>query len=232
VPGRRAPPTRVGTAEFKCDCADYSGVAVSFDLFGTLVSVTRPADPAAAVARELRERGVPVPTDWTEVYGTQHVDAQSGAEVPLPAHVDAALASRGVDADSGTVRRAVVTAFDPAVTTREGAAVAVAAAADRGPVGLLSNCSVPGLAGRALDHADLPRDAFDAVVTSAACGWRKPDVRAFGAVADALGVDRGDLVHVGDDGDTDGGVVDAGGRFVPVGEVPLSTLPVHLEGSA
>ena len=35
-------------------------MAVSFDLFGTLVEADRPADPAAAVAAELRDRGADV----------------------------------------------------------------------------------------------------------------------------------------------------------------------------
>ena len=102
-------------------------MAVSFDLFGTLVEVTRPSDPAAAVADELRERGVAVPPDFGDAYREMHVDAPDGAEVPLPAHVSAALASRGVDAPNNAARRAVVAAFDPEVDRRSGALDAIAA---------------------------------------------------------------------------------------------------------
>jgi FMN phosphatase YigB (HAD superfamily) len=216
---------------FKWTCALSPDVALSFDLFGTLVTVPRPADPGAAVARELRERGVAVPDDWATAYGEQHVDAPAGGEVPLPAHVAAALDSRGSSAERNAVRRAVVAAFDPDVETRDGAAAAIEAAAVRGPVGVLSNCSVPELPRRALVRADVPRDTIDAVVTSAGCGWRKPDPRAFETLADRLGVEPTALVHVGDDPRTDGGVTDVGGRFVSVETVSLRDFPAHLEGS-
>jgi FMN phosphatase YigB (HAD superfamily) len=204
-------------------------VAVSFDLFGTLVAIDPPTDPAGAVAAELRDRGVTVPGDWQSAYLDSHVDAPPGAEVPLPAHVAAALRSRGVETTENAARRAVVAAFDPAVRTREGAPAAVAAAREAGPVGVLSNCAVPELVGRALTRSALDRSAFDAVVSSLACGWRKPDRRAFEAVAGGLGVDVPDLVHVGDTPGTDGGVAEAGGRFVDVAEVPLPEFPAWLD---
>jgi len=203
-------------------------VAVSFDLFGTLVRADRPADPGRAVAAALRERGVAVPADWDEAFREPHIDAPAGAEVPLPAHVAAALASRGVEAPDNAARRAVVAAFDPDVERCEGAAAAVAAARERGPVGVCSNTSAPELARRTLIRADLA-DAFDAVVTSVGCGWRKPDERAFAALARRLDVATADLVHVGDDPGTDGGIEAAGGRFVDVAETPLPALPAWLD---
>ena len=208
-------------------------MATTFDLFGTLVAVTRPSDPAAAVADQLRARDVPVPHDWDDAYREVHVDAPEGAEVPLPAHVAAALRSRGVDplgpGGDNVVRRAVVAAFDPEVRMREGAAEAVRAAGERGPVGVLSNCSVPELVPRTLVRSDLSRDAFDAVVTSAGCGWRKPHPDAFETAARRLDVDAAELVHVGDDPRTDGGVTDVGGRFVDVNETPPPELARRLE---
>ncbi|WP_435335008.1 HAD family hydrolase [Haloarchaeobius sp. TZWWS8] len=200
-------------------------MAVSFDLFGTLVVVDRPADPAAAVGEALRERGVAVPADWADAYREVHIDAPSGAEVPLPAHVATALRSRGVDAPGNAPRRAVVSAFDPDVSTRPGAAEAVRAAAEAGPVALCSNCAVPELVGRTLVRSDLGRDDFDAVVSSVGCGWRKPHAKMFETVAGRLDVDPADLVHVGDDPETDGGVEAVGGRFVDVSETALTDLP-------
>mgnify|MGYP002762874349 FL=1 len=202
---------------------------VTFDLFGTLVDAARPADPAAAVARELRERGVSVPDDWAEAYAEPHVDAPEGAEVPLHAHVARALDSRGVSAPDNAARRAVTAAFEPDVTAGEGARAAVERARERGPVGLLSNCSVPELARRSLLSADLrwlndDRDPlFDVVVTSLSCGWRKPDRRAFEAVARQLDCEVRELTHVGDS-DADAGIEAAGGRFVDVRERPLEAL--------
>jgi FMN phosphatase YigB (HAD superfamily) len=203
-------------------------VAVSFDLFGTLVDVDRPADPAAAVADELRARDVTVPDDWGDAYREPHLDPPDGAEIPLPAHVAAALSSRGITGAGNAVRRAVVAAFDPTVRTREGAVDAVAAAAERGPVGICSNCSVPELVPRALLRSEIDRDAFDAIVTSADCGWRKPDARIFENVATALDTDLADLVHVGDDPRTDGGADDAGARAVLLEDVSLADVPAWL----
>ncbi|WP_255151891.1 HAD family hydrolase [Halorarius halobius] len=199
---------------------------VSFDLFGTLVAVERLDDPASAVARELRARDVAVPDDWDDAYTESHVDAPEGAEVPLPAHVARALASRGVDAPGNAPRRAVVSAFDPAVEVRDGAHDAVAAAHEHGPVAVCSNVSVPELARRVLVRADL-RGEFDAVVTSIGCGWRKPDARTFEAVARQLDCEAADLVHVGDDPATDGGIERAGGTFLDVRDVPLAELPAR-----
>ena len=205
-------------------------MAVSFDLFGTLVDADRPDDPAEAVGTELRERGVAVPDDWGDAYREVHVDAPEEAEVPLPARVSAALASRGVEAPGNAARRAVVSAFDPEVETRNGAVEAVRAASERGPVAILSNCSVPELVRRTLIRSALDREAFDAIVTSVACGWRKPDARAFENVADRLGVPVSELTHVGDEPETDGGIADAGGTPVLLSDVPLTEFPDWLEG--
>lgn len=198
-------------------------MAVSFDLFGTLVDVETPDDPAAAVAEELRARDVAVPADFEDAYREVHIDAPEGAEVPLPAHVGAALSSRGVQAPNNAARSAVVSAFDPSVTRREGVDAAIDAAADRGPIALCSNCSVPELVGRTLVRAGL-HDTFDTAVTSVGLGWRKPDDRVFESVAAGLDVDPTALVHIGDDPDTDGGVESVGGRFLDVSRTPLSAI--------
>ena len=127
------------------------------------------------------------------------------------------------------IRRAVTAAFDPDIQTREGAIEAVEVAANRWPVGILSNCSVPELAQRTLSRSEFNRELFNAVVTSVGCGWRKPDPRAFDAVADQLGVSRSELVHIGDDPRTDGGAADVGVTAILIDDVPLRELPTHLE---
>ncbi|WP_136603022.1 HAD family hydrolase [Salinigranum halophilum] len=203
-------------------------MAVSFDLFGTLVDVDVPSDPAAVVADELRARDVSVPDDFAAAYREPHIDAPEGAEVPLPAHVSAALQSRGVSVTQNAARRAVIAAFDPTVRTREGAVEAVEAARDRGPVGVLSNCSVPELVGRTFVRSAFDYREFDSVVTSVGCGWRKPAPQAFEVVADGLGVAVEALVHVGDSSATDGGVEPLGGTFVDVTDVSLAEFPTWL----
>lgn len=119
-------------------------------------------------------------------------------------------------------RSRAVAAFDPEVAVRPGARDAVAAASEHGAVGVCSNCAVPGLVRTTLVRADL-RDAFDAIVASVACGWRKPDARVFERTADALDCEPADLVHVGDSG-ADAAIEALGGTFVDVRETPPGEL--------
>lgn len=202
-------------------------MAVSFDLFGTLVRAAKPADPARAIATELESRGVDVPEGWEEDYGTPRIDAPAGAEVPLPAHVARALASRGVEVPENAARRAVIAAFDPDVETRTGAHEAIEAAREHGSVGVLSNCSVPELVSRTLIRATFPRE-FDGVVTSVGCGWRKPHPKAFEAIASELDVGVEELTHVGDSPDADGGIEACGGRSILLDDVSLPEVPDRL----
>lgn len=207
-------------------------MGVSFDLFGTLVTVDRPAEPADAVAAELERRGVPVPEDWPTAYGEPHLDVPTGAEVPLPAHVEAALASRGGEADAEVVDRAVRAAFDTAIETVAGANEAIAAAGESGPVAICSNCAVPGLVERTLERATFDADALDAVVTSVDCGYRKPAPAIFETTASRLGVRPETLVHVGDDPRTDGGVERVGGTAVILESATLDDVPGRLADRA
>ncbi len=169
--------------------------ATSFELFGTLVDADLPDDPAVAVGRELIDRGVDLPSDWETAYDETHIDPPAGAVVPLPAHVSAALASRGVDAPDNAPRRAVVAAFDPEVQTREGAQAAVAAAADRGPVAVLADAPAPELARRTLIRSEIYRSLVDTTVSTAACGWALSHDGAHETVARRLDADR--VCHVG-----------------------------------
>ena len=210
-------------------------MAVSFDVFGTLVAADRPAAPWTAVAGSLAARGVTVPDDWETAYRQSHREYERGREVPLDEHVRLALASRGIDVSEAVARRAVPDAFDGPITRRDGASEALAAAGDRGPVAVCSNCSVPGLVERTLARADLGPDSDlcpDVVVTSVGCGWRKPHAAIFEATAEALDVPLSALVHVGDDARTDGGAGRCGARSVLLEDVPLEALATRLrEGS-
>ncbi|MCU4742826.1 HAD family hydrolase [Natronoglomus mannanivorans] len=214
-------------------------MAVSFDLFETLVTAEKPEDPAAAVARALAARGVAVPDDWETRYARAHVDAPEGVEVALDEHVCAALLSAAESTQSEAaidregVREAVVAAFDPVVETRPDAREAVDAVRERGHrVAICSNCSVPGLVERTLARSRLEAEQFDAVVTSVDCGWRKPAAEIFLETAERLSVDPSALVHVGDDPRTDGGVERVGGTAIGLWETPLADLPARLDPEA
>jgi FMN phosphatase YigB (HAD superfamily) len=204
-------------------------VAVSFDLFGTLVEVTPPDDPAKAVATALSERDVSVPSDWKHVYTAPHLDVPSGAELSLVDHVKAGLESRDRDVSRSVVRAALLDAFETPIRTRKGAQTAVTVAKRCGPIGILSNCSVPGLVQHTLSQSDLNPDVFDAVVSSVECGWRKPDERAFREISARLGVSLSELTHIGDDPETDRGATDAGATAILLDDVTLSDISREME---
>jgi len=206
-------------------------VAISFDLFGTLVEADRPDEPWTAVADSLAERGVAVPDDWAAAYRTSHREYERGSEAPLDEHVRLGLASRDIEVTAATARDAVLAAFDGPVSRRDGATVALGAASARGPVAVCSNCSVPGLVERTLARTNLGPESDagpDAVVTSVGCGWRKPHAAIFEATADELAVSLSELVHVGDDARTDGGADRVGARSVLLDVVPLDTVAARL----
>lgn len=206
---------------------------VSFDLFGTLVTVERPSTPAEAVAHALEEQGVSVPNDWTGAFGERHIGNSDGAEIPLTDHVVAALASQANALNRASLRddveRVVWSVFGPDVRTRDGAATTVETLGEL-PVGVLSNCSVPGLAERAIERLSVDRAAFDVVTTSVDRGWRKPDLHAFRAVAEGLGIEVKRLLHIGDNPVADGGAIEGGGTALLIDETPLPDVPEVVEG--
>lgn len=206
---------------------------VSFDLFGTLVTVEKPEDPAEAIATELESRGVSIPSDWSAAYTESHTDIPAGREHSLPKHVSAALASRSETCCPDDLRteavHAVMAAFDTDVRTRPGAIQAVERLATHVPVGVLSNCAVPTFAERVLNRAAIDETVFDAVVTSIGCGWRKPHPNAFETVANELDIDVDELLHVGDTPETDGRADTAGATSCLVSNVALTELTACLE---
>ncbi|MFB6283390.1 MAG: HAD family hydrolase [Halobacteria archaeon] len=211
----------------------------SFDLFGTLVEVRQPS-PHESIATELGKRNIVVPEDWCDAFHENHLDLPAWKEVPLPEHVGAALESRGVTPRDSTeepesggrepLHEAVFDAFAPeTVETREGVLEAVDCALSYGETGVLSNCSVPGLAELVLERSGIPIECFDVVVTSVGCGYRKPDYRAFGTVANRLNGCVPELVHVGDDPSTDDGLEELGGTAILTEDTSLTEIPDRME---
>lgn len=203
--------------------------AISFDLFGTLVTVDRPTEPGRAIARALAARGVSVPDTWHDAFRQSDASHDPWRERSLTAHVADTLAVTGASIDPGICASAVQEAVDVPVRTREGAHRVVTAAARRGPVGILSNCSVDGLVERVIERADLPLTASTATVSSVDLGWRKPHPLPFRVMADRLGVAPSALVHVGDDPHADRGIAAVGGTALLVSEHSLQSIARRLE---
>lgn len=197
-------------------------MAITLDLFGTLVRRPREPSPATAIGQALLARGVLLPDDWPAPFHENHLARVEHEAVPLPVHVQAALGSRDVDVDLGTIRAATVAALDVEPEVRGGAIELLESAASCGPVGLVSNCSVPGLVERVLRRSDLPVEAFDAIVTSVGCGRRKPHPRPFTVAADRLDAAVDGLLHVGDDPVADGGVEALGGTAIVTDDLGLA----------
>lgn len=206
-----------------------SHVAVSIAA-DVLVVVEGPADPAGALAEELRARDVAIPEDWADAWAEDHVDAPEGAGVPLPARIGATLASRGVDAPDNAARRASVAAFDPEVSTRPGAADLLAAAADAGPVAVVVDTPVPEVASRVLVRADVDRDVVDHVVAPVGCGWLPTDPRLYRTVANRVDVAVDEVVHVCADDEQGAAVRQAGGRVVDARDRSLASVADEIGG--
>ena len=204
-------------------------IGISFDLFGTLLKVERPVDPTTAVASSLSRYDIPVPQNWTSAYGQPHLDVDPGRECSLVDHVRAILTADGTVPPEANIEAALMDAFDTEVRVLPGANRAISDAGAYGPVGILSNCTVPGLAEHYLHRSSLPDECLDAIVTSVGCGWRKPHPKAFQTIADQLGVAVPNLVHIGDNPDTDGGASSAGAHAVLVDDDPLSEIEAVLE---
>ncbi len=197
-----------------------SDVAISFDLFGTLVSVRRETAPAAAIRRYFLDAGVAVPERFEQEYYEPQVECPPDRSLSTTEHVRAAVAACDVAVSTALCRRAVQDTFTAEPTVLQETTTALQLAADRGPVGLCSNCSVAGLVEEILSEAQLAA-AFDAIVTSVGCGWRKPAPEIFETMAARLGVDPASITHVGDNPATDGGIETVGGTFLNCQEQSL-----------
>ncbi|QZA87467.1 HAD family hydrolase [Salinarchaeum sp. IM2453] len=200
-------------------------MAISFDLFGTLIEADRPTEPSTAVKDGLKSSGVSVPSDWKDAYWEHHLSKPEGAEISLKEHVQAALESRGVQAEESQVDQALQEAFDPKVYTRPNARDIVRWANRQGPVAVCSNCTIPGLVDRSIRRSDISIDVFDVVISSSEFGWRKPHPKIFHKVADELSVEPSELIHVGDTPDADGGIEDVGGTAILLTEYNIKEVP-------
>ncbi len=207
-------------------------MAVSFDLFGTLVVADRPSEPAAAISAELAAEGIQTPADWSTVYRHRHTSVPDGRQLPLSDHVQAALHSRDIDAPIESIRTAVCRAFDRPVETVPGATQALAIAAECGPVGLYSNCSVPDLVPTVLSRSTIDPAVFDVIHSSVDTEWRKPAPEAFERLAADLDVGVEQLVHVGDSPQADGGIESLGGTALLIETEALSTVLDELSALA
>jgi len=200
---------------FKLIFIDSTLVVLSVDLFGTLAVASTPQAPEERVAYTLREHGVTVPSSFLKEYRSHQFDVHPAVELPLQQHVYAALRESGSQASMRTVHAALLDAFDTPVSgTPICDALLDIITASSTPSAILSNCSLTGLVPQTLDRLGIEPSIFDVILSSVDIGVRKPDPRCFDAVAAGLGVDVQDVIHVGDSPRSDGGIANAGGRFI------------------
>lgn len=204
--------------------------AVTFDLFGTLVDRPERALSADVVAAALETEGVDVPAGFEAAYGAPTGETDPNREVPLTTHVARTLAASGAATVAPTrIEAALHTLCQPPPAPRSAADAAIRRAASIGPVGVVSDCSIPGLVEQTLQASELPVGDIDVIVTSVDVGWRKPHPVPFATAAEALGVHPTAMIHVGDDPVADRGIETLGGRFVFVDDDGLSPVFRQLE---
>lgn len=66
---------------------------ISVDLFGALVTVTRPDDPAEPI-NVMFKKAIFVSDDWLKTFSERHLDRFAGAEILLLKHVAVMLTNR------------------------------------------------------------------------------------------------------------------------------------------
>jgi putative hydrolase of the HAD superfamily len=173
--------------------------AVGFDLDYTLVVTERDRQTlldeatSAAGVRNIDRR------EYLDAHGT---DVASETRAPI---FDRLLD----DGDPEAAARAYRDAVEAALVPVPGAAELVRDLREEYPVGLLTDGPVRAQLGK-LDRLGW-RDLFDVVVVTGELPAGKPDVRAFRALVDRLGVPAEEILYVGDDVDADvRGARDAG----------------------
>lgn len=185
-----------------------SPAAVVFDLDDTLAVTARPRqtlldDATTQVSSHRIDRA-----DYLTAHG----------EVDAP-ETRAPIFERLLDADASVTPAELATAYRQAIENAleplPGAAGLVDGLRDEYRVGLLTDGPVVAQQGKlaVLDWEEL----FDAVVITGSLATSKPDRRAFEAICDALGVEPGETVYVGDRPEVDiAGAADAGFRTIQV----------------
>ena len=181
--------------------------AVVFDLDDTLAVTSR--DRERLLGEAAHRAGVDPDFDRDDYVRAHGEHSAGGSRRP----VFEALVDDGEDAEHLTraYREAIGTSLAPV----DGAAAMLAALGDRYRLGLLTD-------GPEETQRDKVRrlgwgDAFDAVVVTGRLDAPKPDPAAFDAIADALNVDNGAVVYVGDSPERDVvGAAEAGMRPVQV----------------
>lgn len=183
------------------DILRAAGESVELD---RLARVTMRISAEQEAEKQSTGREFPAAHRWTAVLAELEID-------PQPALVEA-IVQRHMDLLCGA------TVLDPAD------AAALGRLGERFPLGLLSNFDHAPSVRSLLDRLELT-PAFQHVAISDELGWRKPELRVFTGVADALGVPVDACLFVGDNVEMDVMGAHAAGMQAAWLTKPDSTFP-------
>jgi len=189
--------------------------AIGFDLFNTLITVEPYVldEAMARLIRDLQQSGLALEH---ETFKQAHKEAAlqsikqtrlDGRETHNRFWISSALETLGytVPPDDTRIARAVEEYFSPFYQCCQlipGTTEMLGTIKGQYPIGLLSNFTHAPAAMKIIDRAGLT-PFFDVVVISGEVGYRKPHPLIFRRLIDQLGVQKNQILFVGDDSDAD-----------------------------
>ena len=189
--------------------------AICFDLFNTLITMEIQAlrDALSRLTSSLRANGFAIEhADFVRAHSEAVLEfleqtKRDGKESHNRYWISTALARLGheVSPDNPHISAAVETYFSAFIQYAElipGTKEMLATLSRNYRIGLLSNFTHPPAASQIITELDL-EPFFEVVLISGDLGYRKPHLSVFEALADQLGLPKGEIAFVGDDTEAD-----------------------------
>ena len=189
--------------------------AIGFDLFNTLITVEPQTMPEALerLIQSLKKSGLSINDEpFKKAYKENTIKfieraRQDGRETHNSIWISAALEEFGEyvapdDHDIGKAVEEYFTAFYDYSRPIPGTIEMLEVIQRQYPIGLLSNFTHGPAAKKILEITGLD-NCFKTILISGELGYRKPYPLVFQILADKLGVDKGQLIYIGDDPEAD-----------------------------